>query len=544
MCRLEAFTCAGRAAALLCLLPAIVVQAQSVTPGQIADTLKKPPELAAPAEPQTEIQRAPAAFAGDASADAHRIMVRSFSFNGNVLFSDHHLQQQLADLIGKPVSMLDLYEAADRIAALYVQQGYTLASVNLPPQKVSDGAILLQVSEGRVARVEIANAKRYRTEHVHRYLGSFRSGQIYRADSLQEGLRRLSTLPGLSVKATVRPGTEAGSSDIVLALDETFLQGSVSLDNHGRESVGELRLNAAAVLNNPLRIEDQLQIVGLVSEDELTRYGAFNYSRPVNFRGTRLRLGYGHAEFKVDNSTVEGRSRSGEIMIEHPFVHDARQRLLVSTGVARTLSNADFSGLIFNQTSITLLRLGLAYTRTHANNSVTQLSSSVSSNFDSLSIEDFAGGEVDGNQRFKWDLDVQHLLPLTSSLQLYLRAAGAWSPDPLVDTEKYSLGGPGSVRGFPSAEVRGDHGYFGNVTLQHLAPMSLASLRSRIFVDAGEVFSVDAPDAGSLASVGLGFDLIGNPLSLRLDWAYPLGNRDISDGRDSGRLFGTLAASF
>jgi hemolysin activation/secretion protein len=526
------------------MLPAVIAHAQSVTPGQVADTLRKPPELSAPAQPQTQVQSAPAASPGDASADDRRIVVQSFNFDGNVLFSDRHLQQQLADLVGKPVSMLDLYEAADRIAALYAQQGYTLASVNLPPQKVSDGAILLQVSEGRVARVEIANARRYQADHVYRYLGGFRSGQIYRADSLQDGLRRLSTLPGLSVKATVRPSAEAGSTDVVLTMDETFLQGSVSLDNHGRESVGELRLTASAVLNNPLRIEDQLQIVGLVSEDELTRYGAFTYSRPVNFRGTRLRMGYGHAEFEVDNSVLGGRSRSGEVMIEHPFVHNARERLLVSTGVVRTLSNADFSGLIFNQTSITLMRLGLGYTRTHDSTAITQITTSLSSNFDSLSIEDFTGDEVEGNQRLKWDLDVQHLLPLTTTLQLYLRAAGAWSPDPLVDTEKFSLGGPASVRGFPSAEARGDYGYFGNVTLQHLSAFSLASLRSRIFVDAGEVFSVDAPDAGSLASVGFGFDLISNPLSLRLDWAYPLGNRNISDGRDSGRLFGTLAASF
>jgi hemolysin activation/secretion protein len=536
----------ARTAAALCLLPAAAAQAQqAVTPGQVADTLKKPVELAAPAQPQTQVQRAPSGPAASATAaDDRRIVVMRFGFDGNTLFSDQHLQEQLADLTGKPVSMLELYDAADRIAALYAKQGYTLASVNLPPQKVSGGTVVLQIAEGRVARVEIADAGRYRVEHLRRYLGDFRPGQIYRADSLQDGLRRLGNLPGLSVKATVRPGADSGSSDVILTLAETPLQGTLSLDNHGRESVGEMRLSASAVINNPLRIEDQLQIIGLVAEDTLTRYGAFNYSRPVNFRGTRLRLGYGHAEFEVDQSAVEGRSRSGEITLEHPLVFSARERLTVSAGATRTLSNADFSGLIFNQTAITLLRLGMGYTRTHDSTAVTQIATTLSSNFDSLSIEDFADDRVEGNQRLKWDLDVQHLQPLTPRLQLYLRAAGTWSPDPLVDTEKFSLGGPSSVRGFPSAEVRGDYGYFGNITLQALSALPFASLRSRVFIDAGETFSVDAPDAGSLASAGLGFDLIRAPLSLRLDWAYPLGNRDISDGRDNGRLFGTLAASF
>ncbi|HAD10145.1 MAG TPA: hypothetical protein DCF62_11735, partial [Porticoccaceae bacterium] len=75
------------------------------------------------------------------------------------------------------------------------------------------------------------------------------------------------------------------------------------------------------------------------------------------------------------------------------------------------------------------------------------------------------------------------------------------------------------MRGFPSAEVRGDYGYFGSVSLQHLSAVSGVALRSRLFFDGGEAFSVDAPDAGSLSSAGLGFDITRNPLSLRVDWA-------------------------
>lgn len=517
--------------------------AQTVTPGQVNDTLAKPPALV-PA-PQPSVSRPVARPAAPPSANGgSAITVQRFHFTGHLLFSDEQLRALLSSYTNRPVTLLELYEAADRVAQFYADQGYTLASVNLPPQKVSEGIVTLQISEGRVATVEIVGAQRYQTEHISRYLHSFRAREIYRGDSLQQGLRTLSALPGLSVKATVRPGTDTGTSDVVLNLTEDAFQGGVSIDNYGRESVGEYRLTASAAFNSPLRIEDQLQLVGLISEDELTRYGSISYAMPLNFRGTRARFSYGHAEFSVDGSPVDGRSRNGEIAIEHPWIHDAHQRLLVSFGGSRTISNADFSGLIFNRTSITLLRLGLTYTRNHDNASVTQVTTNVSSNFDSLSIEDFAGNEVEGNQRLKWDVDVQHLLPLTSRLQVYLRAVGVWSPDPLVDTEKFSLGGPSGVRGFPSAEIRGDTGYFGSVTLQHLSPLSFASLRSRIFVDGGEVFSVDAPDAGSLSSAGVGFDLIRNPLTFRLDWAYPLGNRRISDDRDSGRVFGALSASF
>ena len=532
-------------AAAFGLSACMVVHAQTVAPGELGNTLEPSPGLATPqsSEPAISVPEQPRVVPVLAPGEG-TLIVQRFEFTGHALFSEQHLSAQLKDYLGRRVTLGELYEAADRIAAFYSERGYTLATVNLPPQKVSDGVVLLQVSEGRVASVQIEGAERYQPEHVRRYLGAFRPREIYRADSLQQGLRALSALPGLEARATIRPGAAPGDSDVLVSLDERPIEGGLTLDNFGRESVGEIRLTASATLNNPLRVEDQLQLTGLVSEEALTRYGSVLYSVPLNYRGTRVRIGYSHAEFEIDGSPVGGRSRNGELTVEHPLLLDARQRLMLSVGATRTLSNADFSGLIFNQTSITLLRAGLAYTRTHDNAAVTQVGSSVSSNFDSLSIEDFADGEVEGNQRLKWDLDVQHLMPLARSLQLYVRAAGTWSPDPLADTEKFSLGGPGSVRGFPSAEVRGDYGYFGSVSLQHLSAVSGVALRSRLFFDGGEAFSVDAPDAGSLSSAGLGFDITRNPLSLRVDWAYPLGSREASDGRDSGRLFGSLAASF
>ncbi|MEQ1440425.1 ShlB/FhaC/HecB family hemolysin secretion/activation protein [Fontimonas sp. SYSU GA230001] len=515
---------------------------QTVTPGQISDTLKPAPELRAPAaEGRIEAARPPAPRPPGSGAT---VTVTQFAFTGNTVFSSAELAALVKGYLNRPLNLQQLYEAADRVASHYASRGYALASVNLPPQKITDGRVELQVAEGRVARIDVTGARQYQPGHVRAYLGEFRPNEIYRSDTLQDGLRLLSTLPGLSAKATVKPGTVFGTSDVTVDLDERLLQGDLSVDNYGRKGVGEYRFTARGQINNPLRVEDQLSLTGLLAEDQSTRYWSANYAFPLNFRGTRVRASYADAFFEVKDSPVEGRSRSGDVMLEHPLLLDSRQRLYGTFGATRTLSNADFSGLIFNQTSITLLRLGFTYSHTQLNGSVLQLGTSMSSNFKQLEIEDFANDEVEGKQRLKWEADAQYLLQMTRSFQLYLRVNGAWSPDPLVDTEKYSLGGPGNVRGYPSAEVRGDQGYFASIALQHRLPLGPATLRSRIFFDGGEVFSVDAPDAGSLSSAGVGFDLILRPMVFKLDWAYPLDDRDVSDGRDSGRAFGSLSASF
>src|SRR3546814_15546869 len=96
------------------------------------------------------------------------------------------------------------------------------------------------------------------------------------------------------------------------------------------------------------------------------------------------------------------------------------------------------------------------------------------------------------------------------------------SSDLLVDTEAYSLGGPNTVRGFPSAEVRGDRGYFGSVTLRRPTFIGNTQWAGRVFVDAGKVFTVDplpgTSDNESLTSAGVGVDASYWHLNMQLDW--------------------------
>src|SRR3546814_3494195 len=95
------------------------------------------------------------------------------------------------------------------------------------------------------------------------------------------------------------------------------------------------------------------------------------------------------------------------------------------------------------------------------------------------------------------------------------------SSDLLVDTEAYSLGGPNTVRGFPSAEVRGDRGYFGSVTLRRPTFIGNTQWAGRVFVDAGKVFTVDplpgTSDNESLTSAGVGVDASYWHLNMQLD---------------------------
>jgi hemolysin activation/secretion protein len=539
----------ARAAALL-LLSASLQAAAQVTPGQVGDTLKRPPELRPmpPAGPVVEPERR---AAPPAAAGTKTISVQRFEFAGNTVYSSEQLTPLISDYTQRPVTLLEIYEAADKIAAHYARNGYSLASVNVPPQRIEGGVVRMLVSEGRIYQVAAEGNESYTREQLARYLGDIQPGAVYRGSTLEEGIREINTLPGLQARAIVRPGEIYGTSELVVKVQEDRVSGALIVDNYGRENIGEFRVSALAVLNNPLRVEDQLQLLALRSEDGLLAYGYAGYSLPVNFSGTRLNLSYGHADFEVQGAPVTGTNRSGKVWVDHPLRRTRADLLTVNAGASRTLATSEFSGTE-GGTSITLLELGGAYNHTYSNLAVTQIVTSIATNFDEASRADLCLGLCStvqsADQRLRWELDVQHLHPVANSLQLFTHLNGVWSPDPLADTQQYSLGGPNGIRGFPASEVRGDRGYFGSIGLRRPFAIGDVRLFGRVFAESGKVFVVDAApgtsDEETLTSVGIGADAQYQRVNLKLDWSFPRDGHVASDGQDSNRLFGSFSVNF
>lgn len=520
-----------------------------VTPGQVGDTLK--PAIPLQTAPRSSPPEVPSATPRvDPTSGAKTIVVDHFAFEGNTLIGSEELQSLLAAYRDKPVTLLDIYNAADKIASYYASRGYALASVNVPPQKVENGVILLQISEGRIGQISVEGASIYRPERIKDQLPDVKPGTIYNGSVFRDSMRQVNALPGIKARAILKPGEEYGTSDMVVRVDEDPFSASAAIDNYGRENIGEFRLSTTATLNSPSGVGDQLNIVGLISEHSLLRYAYIDYSLPIAI-GTRVKISYSDANFEVDDAPVDGKTRSGGLSVERTSFFGNADILSFNAGISRTESNADFTGLTFISTKITLLEIGALWTHNYRSGAASQFTTSMSSNFNRMTRAELLNASASdpaGDQRFRWEIDAQHLQPLPWQLQLLGHVNAVYSPDPLVDTEAYSLGGPNSVRGFPAAEIRGDRGFLGSLSLRR--PMSFANMQwaGRIFFDAGKVFSVD-PTPGSshnesLTSAGLGLDWAYWRMSARLDWSIPLDNRQISDGHDNSRVFGTLSIAF
>lgn len=521
---------------------------QPITPGGVLDTLKRPPELA-PAEPLQSPAAQPAPRPNAAPATlAKTISVERFEFAGNTLYSSDVLNGQVGSFLQRPITLIELYEAADKITEFYVSQGYTLASAVVPAQKVTEGTVRLEVIEGRIGTVRYEGLRRYKAADLNDVLETA-PGRIYRADDFEQNLRLVDGLPGLAVRARLQPGAEYGSSDVVILAREQPIQGSVFFDNAGTQNIGTLRGGVQLTVNNPLGVSDQLSLTSLRSEGGQLRYGAGTYSLPTGLDGSRLALTYGYAQFDVAGAFtgVSGSNRTVRGELQVPVQDDGVTRTSFFAAVDDTRANTDFTGITFNETAVTALELGGNVSYTAANRAVTLLAVALSSNFtDNDAVTDTASLPL------KVDLDLQQLTSLPHQLQLLTRAQFVYGIDPLPDTRKFSVGGPASVRGYAPSEARGDWGYLAQVTLRRPYLIGPTVVAPRLFYDAGAVrqhkadrFPLGAqPQDVSLASYGFGAELSYFGISLSLDYAVPTTDTPVSDGKEDGRLYGALSLTF
>lgn len=207
--------------ALLALtsLPAIAQDPPS--PGQVQDTLRPPPVTMPP--PEVPEFQTPERTPTQVPAGGTPVPVQRFVITGNSLLSDAELRGILARYEGRAYTLEQIYQIADYLTELYRYHGYSLAHVVVPAQRIDQGEITLRAIEGRISALTVEGNARYDTATITTRLPSMMVGNAFRADDLQRELIRLNDLPGLQARTVIRPGTEFGTSEVVLRVAEARL---------------------------------------------------------------------------------------------------------------------------------------------------------------------------------------------------------------------------------------------------------------------------------------------------------------------------------
>ncbi|MDB5764468.1 MAG: polypeptide-transport-associated domain protein ShlB-type [Herminiimonas sp.] len=531
----------------LLLLQALALAAEApVTPGSVQDTIGTGKARLPSTPPQVVLPVQPAPSPHDPRA--RRFRVNAFDMSGNTVYKTRTLKTLLERFVDLELNLHDLNKAADTITAFYHDHGYTLARAVIPAQKVENGVVRIRIIEGRFGQVTFAGNKRYSSAFLAARTGLLTPGALVTTDRLENNLLLLNDLPGVSAKAVLEPGAEFGATDAEIQVKEKLIDGSVNLSNYGRSETGQNKVDVGLNINAPFGWGDQLNLSGSSTQQKLVRYWKVGYSLPLNTAGTRIAIASAKTAYDVSGAVaalgISGEIRTEELAISHPFVRsrDDNQSLIVGVKRSRLVQTA--LGTEISDNRISVLTTSYQISRIHDDTSVTNASFGLATNFKS------------GNSATKQDAvfarmeaDVNHTAPFMGRWDIYLRGNLVHSKEMLPDTEKFSLGGPNSVRAFRPSEVRGDRGYLATMELRR--PFAVANSVGvfRLTADAGEVvykmpgFS-DSRDR--LRSVGLGATIYPmKGITASIDAATPAGTtHTASDGSRNHRIWVNVSASF
>ncbi len=556
---------AGLATALLLAAAAAlasgVARAQSLddslSPGRVEQRFQQP--LQPLAVPDLTLPKAEEPLPPKQAAKI-RFRLGGIRVAGATVYPETAFLDLYRDLLGQEVDLNRVYAIADAIAAKYRNDGYILTQVLVPPQRISEGIVTLQVVEGYVDKIEIEGDVPEEGGLVDIYARRILASRPLNAKDLERALLLMNDLPGVAAKAVMIPSFDTpGASDLILQLQFRRADGFAAMDNRGTRFIGPNQLQVGGGVNSLLGNYTRIEARGVVTQQtEELRFGEVAASVPLDSHGTLLTLRANANATKPGDTlrpfNVKGESQSLTIGAAHPWIRSRRENLTLKGGYTYRYSKTDILGQMFSKDSNRILRAGAAYDFADGWNGVNLVELTLSQGLACCGARD-AGAQGLGRANAKPDfsfarLDLVRVQAIDAEFRLNLGASAQYALAQLPSAEQFGYGGELYGRAFDPSALTGDHGVAGKaeaVFQPRIESDLLQDYQLYAYADYGAVFRIDALGAASQsqgASLAVGLRLrVADRVTGALEMAQPL-LRDTAKGNRDPRAFFRFGVQF
>jgi len=509
----------------------------------------------------------PEAITPPIEAAQTRFALTGASVEHSTVFNVTELRALYAPLIGKEVSLLDIYKLRDAITAKYRAAGFVLSQAIIPPQRIEGGVVRLEVIEGFINAVTVEGDSGDRRNLVERIARKLSRARPLNERDLERAVLLIGDLPGVEARTVLKPSENTpGAAELVVVVTRRAFAGSVSADNRGSLAIGPEQFSVAAVANSLLGQGEQttLQLVTTRKTREL-RYLSLGHEDVLSADGLRLGLSASLSRSQPGGSAAiletRGEIRSFRANLSQPIVRSREKTLTIGTGVEILDSSNSIFGFEISDDRVRLAYVDLAFDyadtwfgdRYPASSLVRARIDRGLNGWGATRTGSFALSRADAVSDFtKISGEVTRLQRLTSVLSLSVSAAGQYSLDPLLSSQQFGLGGARFGRGYEPSEILGDSGVAVSVEAR-VAPWATSRARLRpqlyAFYDAGVVWLKDTSTAGadrsSLSSAGVGVSCyLGRAVLTQFEIAKPLTRQVASRGNEAIRPLFSISTAF
>lgn len=461
-------------------------------------------------------------------------------------------QQLIGPYLNQCIDLDKINQLLKAISNWYFEQGYITSRAYVAAQDLSTGHLVITVIEGKIESIELRDPNsRVNTSTAF----PFAEEKLLNLRDIEQGLEQINRLQSNRTTMDLVPGELPGSS--VIQLKSTTTKpwvASLSRDNSGQESTGELMNGLFLGLDNPLGLNDysylNVQKDNTQANDKASKSIAWHWDMPLGYWNMGVDINYFEylSRVVVENITsafeTSGTSLSQQLFLSRVVYRDQDSKLKLNTSLERKKTQNFIEDVLLDSSRVLgIANIGLQYDKYLPNQNQWQLALNYYrglSLFDAPKDEERAMGapkaqfdkfsaSINYQQHSVFKLSEKITIPLFFQSKLNLQH----SSDRLFGSEQISIGSLYTVRGYKGSSISASSGAYwrnsltlpfriqsGDSILQSISPfiaLDIGTIRDRDHVYSKDTYA-------NLKGWAMGARLSGKYFSINLVYAKPIDN--------------------
>lgn len=526
---------------------------------QIPPPITIPPSVgAAEAEPAAVVE-------APAGADKIKFVFETVAVEGMTVYKNADIVPLYLPMVGREVSLSDVYALAEKMSAKYRNEGYVLSQVIVPPQTIDTGDIKLQAVEGFIDHVVIQSGDVRDQAQLAPYAAAIKASRPLKQGVLEKYMLLVNDLPGFKATSVLSPSPDTpGASDLTIEVEHKKYDASAAVDNRGTRYMGPLQFSAGAQMNSFLGLRERLNVQLATASNGRVRhemdYASVGITQAVGHEGTTVTVNGSVTSTEPGHLLrplgVKGVAHTYNVEVMHPFIRSRLENFYSTLKLVYLDSERnDNLGLGKTEDRMRVVRLASTYQFSDRHDGLNTLTAEISKGLNIFNAKPQGSPNMtraNGDPEFfKITGEASRVQTLTEKIDLFASVAGQWSADPLLASEEFGVGGGAYGSAYNSSEITGKNGLAARLELRANNPITthLQFFQLYGFYDIGQVWDPDNATAAdrirALASTGIGIrELVDDILSCSVELAVPLTRIVETERNTKPRLFFAVMAKF
>lgn len=496
-------------------------------------------------------------------APPQKTFIKTITVKGNTVLDQKVIDGITSPYENKELTLEDFNTISGEITDQYRKKGYVTSQAYLPPQRITDNTLVIEVAEGKVGNVNLQGNKYFLSKNIIKLIG-IKKGELFNYDVLRTHINYINEHPDRNASVVLARGAEKSETDVNVNLkDRNPVHATLAYNNYNSKYLGEDKLQGELKLTNLWGMDHIASAEFQMGEANMFRLFSGKYLMPLNEK-----LNVNASYIQVDQSLggtvkdlkIKGRGNVASVLFSYKLVNTDDLTMRVNPGFVYKNIQNELLDVVISEDNTRTAQLGFDIDlsdRFGGRNIITQeFDAGIPNLMGGLHSKDpRASRSGTGGRFFKSVTNAARVQSMPASTTLMLKGAMQLSAESLVAAEQFNIGGYTTVRGYPVSEYTGDNGYTltgelyippyflskdVKVPLTNKSVSFFDALRGLCFIDWGYV-TTRSPKVGEvedrdIAGVGAGirFD-VQESLSFSFDYGHAVGKQP-SDG-DRNRFY-------